>query len=295
MGAEDRAHDETVTVVRGPRSRSSCRYDGYEFDVVESNKERFLQLAESYAWLNPHLSLRVTWNGEPKIEIKASNPAWNKWLPSWPTSAHWYDQSRFRRYMAAHIANRGNITVREFISEFRGMTSTAKQKEVLAETGASHVSLHSFFGLHKAYAANIAKLLASIKKHTKPVRPAELGVIGKEHFFRLMEEAGGDPRTFTYNRNPGETNGNPWVAEFAFGIHRQRSPRRSRAKPQSHHRRELVAGHQQSVSATRARRHQFRRGPGESPRQHFAAGDRRAARGVPAGRVHRPRQVSNRS
>jgi DNA topoisomerase VI subunit B len=161
----------------------------------------------------------VTWNGEVKIDIKASQPSWNKWLPSWPTSAHWYDQSRFRRYMAAHIANSGNITVREFISEFRGMTATAKQKEVLAETGASHVSLHSFFGLHKANAANIAKLLASLKKHTKPMRPAELGVIGKEHFFRLMEEAGGDPKTFTYNRTPGETNGNPWVAEFAFGIH----------------------------------------------------------------------------
>jgi len=48
------------------------------------------------------------------IDVKASNPTWAKWLPSWPTSAHWYDKSRFRRYMAAHIANRGNVTVREF-------------------------------------------------------------------------------------------------------------------------------------------------------------------------------------
>ena len=107
--------------------------------------------------------------------------------------------------MAAHIANRDNITVREFISEFRGMSATAKQKVVLAETGASHVSLHSFFGLHKANTGNIAKLLASLKKHSKPVQPAELGMIGKEHFYRLMEAAGGDPKTFTYNRNFGET------------------------------------------------------------------------------------------
>jgi hypothetical protein len=28
------------------------------------------------------------------------------------------------------------------------MTATAKQKAVLAETGASHVSLHNFLGLH---------------------------------------------------------------------------------------------------------------------------------------------------
>jgi hypothetical protein len=50
------------------------------------------------------------------------------------------------------------VRVREFISEFRGMTGTAKQKAVLAETGASHVSLHSFFGIHKANIKNIAKL-----------------------------------------------------------------------------------------------------------------------------------------
>jgi DNA topoisomerase VI subunit B len=210
------------SVVRGTRitvNLPPCQYEGYETNLVEYSKESFLRLAESYAWLNPHLSLRVSWNSEIMIDIKASNPTWAKWLPSWPTSAHWYDQSRFSRYMAAHIANRGNITVREFISEFRGMSSTAKQKEVLAETGASHVSLHNFFGLHKANHANIAKLLASLKKHSKPVNPAELGVIGKEHLYRLMEEAGGDPKTFTYNRTFGETNGIPRVVEFAFGIH----------------------------------------------------------------------------
>ena len=121
----------------------------YETNFIEDCKTGFLRLAESYAWLNPHVSLRLSWNGECAIDIKASNPTWQKWLPSWPTSAHWYDQSRFRRYMAAHIADRPDITVREFISEFRGLTGTAKQKEVLAETGASHVSLHSFFGLRR--------------------------------------------------------------------------------------------------------------------------------------------------
>ena len=81
----------------------------------------------------------MKWHGKVRINIKASNPNWKKWLPSWPTCPHWYDVSRFRRYMAAHIDNRETITVREFISEFRGMTGTAKQKTVLAETGASHV------------------------------------------------------------------------------------------------------------------------------------------------------------
>jgi len=161
--------------------------------------------------------------------IKASNPTWRKWLPSWPTCPHWYDQSHFRRYMAAHISHRGDITVREFISEFRGVTGTAKQKAVLAETGASHVSLHSFFGIHKTNMKNIAKLLASLKKHTKLVQPADLGVIGKDHLHRMMEAAGGDPKTFTYNRTFGETAGIPRVVEFAFGIHRDGLSNASRA------------------------------------------------------------------
>jgi hypothetical protein len=123
--------------------------------------------------------------------------------------------------MAAHIAHRGDITVREFISEFRSMAGTAKQKAVLAEIGASHVPLHSFFGLKKANTDNIGKLLASLKEYSKPVKPANLGIIGKEHFFRLMAAAGGDPKTFNYKRSLGETSGIPRVVEFAFGIHRE--------------------------------------------------------------------------
>jgi hypothetical protein len=78
-----------------------------------SGPAHLLAAAESYTWLNPHLSLRLVWNGDVKINVEASNPTWAKWLPSWPTSAHWYDRSRFRRYMAAHIAHRGDVTVRE--------------------------------------------------------------------------------------------------------------------------------------------------------------------------------------
>src|SRR5258708_13182556 len=174
---------------------------------IEQRRQRFLELAESYAWLNPHLSLRVSWNGEVKIDVKASSPVWGKCLPSWPTAAHWYDKGRFRRYMAAHIAHRGSITVREFISELRGLSGTAKQKVILEEIGASHVSLHDFFGRHRANGDNIAKLLDACCRHSKPVRPAQLGVIGKEHLYRLMEATAGGPQAVAYNPNRGEPEG----------------------------------------------------------------------------------------
>ena len=181
----------------------------------------FLRVAEAFAWINPHLTLRVVWNGKVKLDFQATDLTWKKWQPSWLTSAHWYDTGRFRRYMAAHIAHRGKITVREFISEFDGMTATAKQKAVLAETNSSHMTLRRYFGANKVNRENIAKLLASIKAHTKAVKPAALGIIGKDHLYRRMEDAGGDPRTFTYQRALGVTNGIPHVSEFAFALHRE--------------------------------------------------------------------------
>ena len=46
------------------------------------------------------------------------------------TSAHWYDLARFERYLGAHIARDQDLgrerTVREFISEFRGLSGSAK-------------------------------------------------------------------------------------------------------------------------------------------------------------------------
>jgi hypothetical protein len=101
------------------------------------------------------------------------------------------------------------------------MTATAKQKAVLAEIGGSHVKLGDYFGRRAVKAENVERLLAALKQHTKPVRPVDLGVIGCDHFFARMEAAGGDPKTFTYKKMLGDTDGLPHVVEFAFGVHRE--------------------------------------------------------------------------
>ena len=59
---------------------------------------------------------------------------------------------RCARLMGAYIARdhdcgREPRTVREFISEFRGLTGTAKQKAVLDAVGATRVTLPVFFGI----------------------------------------------------------------------------------------------------------------------------------------------------
>jgi hypothetical protein len=165
-------------------------------------QDEIKDLAEAYMWFNPHLTLRGTWSGKQFFDIEATNPQWNKWRPRDPTSAHWYDEARLQRYLAAHVARDRDLgrqrTVREFISEFRGLSGSAVQRKVLEEVGCSHVSLATFFGVEKVNRAGIAKLLAAMRKHTRPVAPKHLGIIGEEHFKRLFLGAGGNEETFEY-------------------------------------------------------------------------------------------------
>jgi Histidine kinase-, DNA gyrase B-, and HSP90-like ATPase len=192
-------------------------------NLFTQSRKEIEDLAEAYVWFNPHLTLRGTWDGDEFINVAATNPVWEKWRPRDPTSAHWYDEARLQRYLAAHVAHdrdrKRQRTVREFISEFRGLSGSAVQRKVLEEVGCSHVSLATFFGVEKVNRAGIAKLLASIQKHTKPVAPKHLGIIGEDHFKARFLAAGGNAETFKYQVRKGLDDTLPYVVEFAFGLH----------------------------------------------------------------------------
>src|SRR5262249_33058266 len=153
-------------------------------------------------WFNPHLTLHGVWFGQEFINVPASDPARKKWQPRDPTSPHWYDESRLQRYLAAHVARDRDLgkrrTVREFIAEFRGLSGTAVQRKILSEVGCSHQSLDQFFGVDHVNRSGIAKLLAAMKKHSRPVAPKHLGVIGVEHLKARFLVAGGNIDTFKY-------------------------------------------------------------------------------------------------
>ncbi len=65
---------------------------------------RFRELVEAYVWFNPHLSLRGVFFGREFVNVTATRPDWEKWRPRNPTSAHWYDDARLQRYLAAHVS-----------------------------------------------------------------------------------------------------------------------------------------------------------------------------------------------
>jgi hypothetical protein len=129
-----------------------------------------------------------------------------------------------QRYLAAHVARDRDLgqhrTVREFIAEFRGLSGTAIQRKVLAEVGCSHQSLVQFFGVEQVNRSGIAKLLAAMRRYSKPVAAKHLGVISADHFKQRFLAAGGNIETFKYQCRKGITsNCIPYVVEFAFGLH----------------------------------------------------------------------------
>ena len=195
---------------------------GYS-SLVQNSRNLLIGIVDAFCWLNPHLSLRLTWDGAEVLNVAATRSHWPKWMPMHPTSAHWYDNARFERYMAAHVASKKAgraLTVRAFLCEFDGLSATAKQKLVLSEVGASHTSLPAFIGTGDGiHHDRIAKLLEAMKRHSKVVAPKRLGIIGRDHLLTRFESAGGNRKTFKYQIIAKLNDANvPSVVEIAFGV-----------------------------------------------------------------------------
>lgn len=118
----------------------------------------------------------------------------------------------------AHDADRGkDRTVRELVSEFRGLTGSGKQKIVLQATDMSRISV-SALGNCKGIRTDLTRpLLAAMKEHSKPIKPPALGVIGKEHFQKRFEAIGCHMDSFNYKKLVDVKDSIPSLAEFAFG------------------------------------------------------------------------------
>jgi DNA topoisomerase VI subunit B len=210
-------------LVSGKKGTSVCiGWPDLACSVLADAKPRFLQIADNFGWLNPHLSIRVEWDGEVWVDRKASDPMWRKWRACDPTSPHWYDIDRLQRYIAAHVArdqdHDRDRTVREFISELRGFSGSAKQRLVLAETGLARAPLAALFEpTGEAKSSDIERLRQALQKHSQPVKPKDLGLIGKDHLLACFTAANVESETFKYQKRLGEIDGLPWVVETAFG------------------------------------------------------------------------------
>jgi DNA topoisomerase VI subunit B len=185
--------------------------------ILNQARTQFFQLAGDFGWLNPHLTITVNGYGQRSV-VEATGPAWAKWKPSDPTSPHWYAPAHLERLVAAYVSDErhAGMSVREFVTQFRGLSGTAKGKQVLAATGMTRTNLADLAN-GELDSASIARLLEAMKGHSRAVKPDQLGVIGREHLAARFTALGAEMESFAYKRTAGETDGLPWVAEFAFG------------------------------------------------------------------------------
>jgi hypothetical protein len=106
--------------------------------------------------------------------------------------------------------------VRELVTEFRGLSATAKQKLVLDATGLARAPLTALTNGHGFDRPKIKNLLAAMKANSAPVKPEMLGSIGKEHFRQRLAAANCEMETFEYRRVMQTEDNIPWIIETAF-------------------------------------------------------------------------------
>src|SRR5258708_36791694 len=88
-------HDKTSSDVR-VGTRITVSWPHY---LLDDEDESLIELVANFAWVNPHLTVRMSWNGVDRANYTASNPPRPKRRPSNPPCPHWYDYQRFERYM----------------------------------------------------------------------------------------------------------------------------------------------------------------------------------------------------
>jgi hypothetical protein len=228
---EPKIEHEQAEIVKKPGCKVTVRLENTcILDCID--KGRFLQILEDYHLFNPHLSLIVDTNflekrneaastedAEPDFiyvvrEYQATMPNWEKWKPNDFTSPLWYSTDDLKKLILSHVAlaqdGGKDLTLREFVSQFRGLTSTSKQKEVTSRLPKIR-RLSEFVSNGDADSNLIGELLLHMRSLTKPVPPEKLGVIGEDHFKKVF---GG--KDLKYGRKMGTDNGIPFVVEVAY-------------------------------------------------------------------------------
>ncbi len=205
------------TLVKVHWPDSACSMENEEEDNFYKTDpvEKATELIEGYAAFNPHATFRI---GERILQ--ATDPGWTKWKPTDPTSAHWYTPETLRDLIAAYVSQERNggrsKTVRELVSEFRGLSGTAKQKQLAAEFKGLY--LRDLMKDGDIDQTLVEKLLVATKKLSNEPKPAALGLIGQEHLTAWMARyAGVSEKSVKYARRMG-IDGLPHVLEAAFGI-----------------------------------------------------------------------------
>lgn len=197
--------------------------DGQDFEP-----ERW---ARGFSLFNPHATVQIRAfldrsqhaNNEPiKIEnlyrpTVALKPHgdWRKFLPTDLPSIWWFDLAAFEKLIFAHIAatRRGerDLTLRDFVRTFRGLSQTAQAKKVCDQVP----GFPRLTTLEDA-PTKIKHLFQVMRQATTPPAPDVLGKIGRAHFENCFAEWFTLKQEVWYKSEQGTLGGIPFIIEVAL-------------------------------------------------------------------------------
>jgi DNA topoisomerase VI subunit B len=188
-----------------------------------SLSDRVLRLLQDYTVFNPHADFRLIRDGEIVMETKSIAVEWHKWLPTFPTSPHWYGVEELGRLIGAYIITerdqKDKKTVRKFVSEFSGLSSSAKQRAVTDAAGLSGLYLYNLVKGNAVDMDAVGRLLNAMCAESKPVKADKLGIIGEEALTRrLVEVDGVVESSIRYKKTVSDNPVRPTITEAAFGL-----------------------------------------------------------------------------
>ena len=214
-GGDVRIEHEQETTSHRPGTRVTVVLPAYGQDLDAGF------WAAAFSIVNPHLSLRlglanerVVWDFDEIRQIYRSTTDFQKFIPTDPIPAHWYDAEALAQLIGAHNLHARNgskdLPLGEFIRDnFRGLASTKKAKDVArCLPGIRHLS--DF----EEQPSEVPVLLDAMQRLSTPPSHNILGAVGKDHFRERFEEWYGLSR-FWYKHLKGEMYGLPYRFEVA--------------------------------------------------------------------------------
>jgi DNA topoisomerase VI subunit B len=176
------------------------------------NPRNVPKLVSDYALFNPHASFCC--NGK---KFQAPHPDFRKWMPADASPAAWYSLERFEELAAATLAAGRNLTVREFLANFRGLTRTQVRAAILAEANMQRASLADLADRSRGEIDKTALrcLWNAMRSRAADVKPEALGVLSRQHFLDRLS-GGKDNPGFRYAKQIGTVEDMPFVVEAAF-------------------------------------------------------------------------------
>jgi hypothetical protein len=165
---------------------------------------------EEIEWVNDHANSEIIFN---EIYQNTAVDKWNKFSTKDTASVHWYDLAAFRRLVYCYISDAQtggtDILLRDFVMQFRGISSTVKAKAVCGYFAQRRLSEFD------AHEEDIGRLLDVLKKSSQQPKQGILGIIGGDHFRDRFGELYG-VKKFYYKKRLFIDAGIPYVMELAI-------------------------------------------------------------------------------